>query len=235
MKPWLALFILFITVGTATSEPFSIQCEAGNPPKVYYSTFDPDSKRVVFESASPANLYSGEIVEVGDHGLEVALRVHPGRLHFIWDSAAKRVVWPGISDDPFRPWLSHPCRAVEARSILSFREATEILNPASIRCDTPPAESRYTFDTASAKVLLQRQHGPSYDGKIDKVEGDRVRFRLSDSRLSEEQQKREMVWDRSGRTLSIEGVPGDPSRPAGVWQCEQIKSQTMLEYYDTRW
>lgn len=228
MKPWLAISILLMSGGAAAAEPFSIRCEAGQSAHVYYATFDPDLKLVVFESASPINLYSGEIVSVRDGRFEVALKVDQSRLYFIWDAGFNRVLWPGIHGDPFRPTLSHPCRRTPARSILSFREPVEVTDPVSISCEAFPPGMFFTFDIATKKVLYQRKGGSSYQGKIESAEGDRVSFRLS----SDEQ--RQIVWDRRTHTVTVAEIPGDPARPTTVYQCEPIKPQSMLEAYDGR-
>src|SRR5690242_13183826 len=113
MKPWLVLSILLMSAATASAaEPFSIRCEGrqpglDQPKRVYYATIDPDRKQAVFESASPTNLYSGEIVSERDGRVEVALRVDQSRLYFFWDAGFSRVLWPGIHEDPFRPTLNH--------------------------------------------------------------------------------------------------------------------------------
>lgn len=226
MKPWLVISILLISASAAAAEPFSIRCEVGRPAQVYHATFDPDLKLVVFESASPINLYHGEIVSARDDRFEVALKVDQSRLYFFWDAGPKRVLWPGIHEDPFRPTLSHPCRVMPARSILSFREPVEVRNPVSVHCDAAPPGMFFTFDTATAKALFQRKGGLTRDGKIEKVDGDRVAFRLSTD------EQRLMVWDRQRHTITVEEVVGDPERPQMVYQCEPAKPQSMLEYHD---
>lgn len=228
MKPWLVISILLISASAAVAEPFSIRCEAGQPAQVYYATLDPDLKRAVFESASPINLYSGEIVSVRDDRMEVALKADESRLYFVWDAASKRVLWPGIHGDPFRPTLSHSCRVTPARNILSFREPVEVTNPVSVSCEAFPPGMFFTFDIATAKVLYQRKGGSSYLGRIESAEGDRVLFRLP----SDEQ--RQIAWDRRTNAITVAGIPGDSGRPETVYQCEPIKPRSMLEAYDGR-
>ena len=234
MKPWLVLSILLMSAGAAgATEPFSIRCEGrqpglDQPTQVYYATIDPDRKQVVFESASPINLYSGEIVSERDGRVEVALRVDQSRLYFFWDAGFSRVLWPGIHEDPFRATLNHKCRVTPARSMLSFREPVEAANPVSIQCDVQPPGLFFTFDTAMAKVIYQRKGARSADGKIEKVDPDRISFRLSTD------EQRPMLWDRQKNIVTVEAVAGDPNRPETVYQCEPAKPQTMLEYHDRR-
>ena len=231
MKPWLVLSILLISASAAAAEPFSIRCEGGlagkdQPPYVYFATFDPGRKLVVFESASPTNLYSGEIVSDRDGRFEVALRVDQSRLYFFWDAGPRRVLWPGIHEDPFRPTLSHNCRITPVRSILSFRERAEIPNPVSLHCDAQPPGMLFTFDTATAKALYQRKGGSMYFGKIEKSDNNSATFRLSSD------ETRQMVWDKQKNTVTVEAVAGDPQRPETVYQCEPATPQSMLEYHD---
>jgi hypothetical protein len=226
MKPWLALSLLLMSASAAAAaEPFSIRCEPGEPRQAYHATFDPDRKLVVFESAWPTNLYSGEIVGTEDDWVGVSFKVVQGQLNFLWNARHSLVRWPGISDDPFRPMLTHKCRAIAARSILSFREPVEAANPVSIQCDVQPPGMFFTFDTAMAKAIYQRKGGMTRDGKIEKVEADRVSFRLSTD------ERRLLVWDRQKNTVTVEAVADDPARPETVYQCEPAKPQTMLEYH----
>ncbi|MCP4621550.1 MAG: hypothetical protein GY844_34540 [Bradyrhizobium sp.] len=225
------LSILLMSASAAAAESFSIRCEGSRPaqdrtPYVYFATFDPDRKLVVFESASPVNLYSGEIVSDRDGRLEVALKVDQGRLYFFWDAGPKRVLWPGIHEDPFRPTLSHNCRVTPVRSILSFRELAEIPNPVSLHCEAHPPGMFFTFDTATAKVLYQRKGGGTYSGKIEKSDDNSAAFRLSSD------ETRLIVWDRRKNTVTVEGVGGDPQRPETIYQCEPVTPQSMLEYHD---
>jgi hypothetical protein len=231
MKSWLALLIVLTSASAAAAEPFSIRCEGSRPaqdqpPYVYHATFDPDRKLVVFESASPINLYSGEIVSARDDRFEVALKVDQSRLYFFWDAGPKRVLWPGIHGDPFRPTLTHPCRMTPVRSILSFRERAEIPNPVSLHCEVQPPGMFFTFDTATAKALYQRKGGSMFFGKIEKSDDNSAAFRLSSD------ETRLMVWDRQRHTVTVEGVADDPQRPETVYQCEPAKPQSMLEYHD---
>src|SRR5262249_10987960 len=152
--------LLMSTGAASAAEPFSIRCEGrqsglNQPTRVYYATFDPDRKQVVFESSSPINHYSGEIVSERDGRLEVALRVDQSRLYFFWDAGPSRVLWPGIHGDPFRETLDHKCRITPARSVLSFREPVEVeaSNTASVECEAAPPGMFFTFDTANAKAL----------------------------------------------------------------------------------
>jgi hypothetical protein len=226
MKPWLAIAMLLASSATADAAgPFSIRCEGGQPAQVYYATLDPEQKLVVFESASPVNLYHGEIVSVRDDRFEVALMVDQSRLYFFWDAGPKRVLWPGIHEDPFRPTLSHRCQVLPVRSILSFREKVEMPNPVSIECEAQPPGMFFTFDTGAAKALFQRKGGSMRFGNIDKSDGNSVVFRFS----SDEQ--RLIVWDRQKNTVTFEAVAGDADRPETIYRCEPTKPQTMLDYH----
>jgi len=225
MKSWLVLPILLISASAATAEPFSIRCEAGQPAHVYYATFDPDQKLVVFESANPINLYSGEIVRDRDNRFEVALDADNGRLYFIWDSGLGRVLWSGIHNDPFRPTLSHSCRVTPARSVLSFRWPIEAANPVSVRCVAQSAEMFFTFDAATARAFYRMKPWSIYQGKIEQTDNNSVAFRLTSD------ERRLIVWDRQKNTITVEAVAGDPDRPETVYRCEPTEPQSMLQYH----
>lgn len=231
------MLLLTLTLDSATaSELFSVRCEAGMPARPYFATFDIDAKTVVLESppasmATPngINMFVGEINSVGngiDGRIDFTLRVDPGKLNLILDCSRRRMIWPGLTgDSTFRPTLTHSCSVIAPRSILSFRVFDPVLHPISVQCDEG-GYMYFTMDVESKTALFERGgRGRLYQGKVTEVRGDDIVL------LMNFDTPRQVLWNRSHQTITIEGIDGDRERPRTVMQCEEIAPRTMIEYH----
>jgi hypothetical protein len=236
----LVILLLALTLNDVTAgELFSVRCEGGVPVRPYFATFDIDAKAVVFETPpanvetySGINVRAGDITSTGDGSngkIGFMLRVLPGRLDLIFDRAQRTMTWPGIDDGNFRPTLIHKCTVTPPRSILSFRVRDPILHPISVRCEHTGAVY-FTMDAASKQALFERgREGRMYGGEVTDVSQDEIKL------LMNFDVPRNVVWNETRQTITIEGIEGDASRPRTVMQCQEVTPRTMIVYHERLW
>jgi hypothetical protein len=228
----LLMFFMLALDRAAAADLFSVSCEGGAPPRPYFATFDIDAKTVVFETPPVSgttsfgvNTKSGEIISATDGRIEFTVPVLPGRLDLILDRGQKTMVWPGLDDVTFRPTLIHRCRVTPPRSILSFRFDGPVEHPISVRCEDA-GYMYFTMDDTSKQALFERgKEGRGYQGEVKDVSQDRITLTINFD------VPRQIVWRKSRRTITIDGVDGDPNRPRTVLQCEEVPPRTMIEFY----
>jgi hypothetical protein len=232
----LICFLMLTSDRVAASDLFSVRCEGGAPVRPYFATFDIDAKAVVFETPPidvetnfGINVHSGEIISTNDGKIEFMLRVRPGRLDLIFDRNQKMLTWPGFDDPTFRPTLTHQCTVTPPRSILSFRVREPIQHPISVRCEDA-GYMYFTMDAASKQAIFERgKEGRLYRGEVTDVRDDEIALSMNFD------VPRQVVWNKSRQTITIEGIDGDASRPRGVMQCQEVAPRTMMVYHARLW
>lgn len=216
MKSGVALILLIVTVGAAeAAEPFSIRCD-GKVGRPYFVTFDPDSKRVVFESTI-RSFHKGEIAKLTDDSVTFSIAVDYGRIEFVWQPQRQTMVWAGISADPVRPLLSHNCASTELRTIFAVLDNPPMdAQPFSLRCTTLGQPYFVTMDRKTKAVVLEQLSGRTEPGEITSATERTVEMTIG------HQQKTNGVWDRQARSVKWIGATGDH-------ECEIIKTRTVLD------
>lgn len=228
----LICFLMPTSDRAAASDLFSVRCEGGAPVRPYFATFDIDAKAVVFETPPidvetnfGINVHSGEIISTNDGKIEFILHVRPGRIDLIFDRNRKTMTWPGFDDPTFRPTLTHQCTVTPPRSILSFRVREPIQHPISVRCEDA-GYMYFTMDAASKQAIFERgKEARGFRGEVTDAGQDEVMLSMNFD------VPRRIVWSRSRKTITIEGIEGDAARPRTVMQCEEVPPRTMIELY----
>ncbi|MGB9364434.1 MAG: hypothetical protein WCE79_00330 [Xanthobacteraceae bacterium] len=212
------------------AETFSIRCDAHETKKSYVLTFDTDSKRLVYESTL-GNLHRGRITGMRDPYVSFAVKGDT-EIAGTWDGKQRSMYWPGLPDE-VRPTLHHNCTAIEPRTVLlpprtDSGPGERPAAPFSIRCNSEPFPSHFTFDRASRQALMESMAGIPSRGEILEADGSRIRFMVETGHVP----PFSMTWDRQAGAITIEGVPGEPPRPTTVMACSEIAPRSILEMYD---
>lgn len=107
----LCLILLAMLVGghPASAEPFAIRCiDVGD--MVYFVTFDPDTRKVVFKSAG-GNFLQGYITasEPGLISFTLDRGSSPPDSQLVWDAARATLTWIGAPNNPERRTVKSAC------------------------------------------------------------------------------------------------------------------------------
>jgi hypothetical protein len=219
-----------IVSSPAIAETFSIRCDARETKTSYVLSFDTESKRLVYESTL-GNLHPGRITATRDAYVSFTVK---GDTEIVgaWDGKQRSMYWPGFSD-AVRPTLHHNCMMIAPRTVMVLPRtdsgpAEGPAAPFSIRCNSEPFPSHFTFDRASRQALMESMAGTPYRGDILEADENRIRFTVETGHVP----PFSMTFDRQAGAIAIEGVPGEPSRPTTVIACSEIAPRSILEVYD---
>jgi hypothetical protein len=93
----------------------------------------------------------------------------------------------------------------------------------SVKC----AQAGYfyvSFDTDSGEVVEETLSGRTLEGRIDKIDGERIDFHVVMPGIPD----MELVWDGHEKTLTTVPIPGDSSRDRSVFECAATELRSML-------
>jgi hypothetical protein len=86
-----------------------------------------------------------------------------------------------------------------------------------------------SFDTDSGKVVEETLSGRPLEGRIDKIDGERIDFHVEIPQRPD----MELVWDGLEKTLTTVPIPGDSSRDRSVFECAATELRSVLSKYDS--
>ena len=95
--------------------------------------------------------------------------------------------------------------------------------PFSLKCDSEPFPSHFTFDRAAKLVVMESMAGRLIRGEIQEAETGRIRFSIDDGG-----EPFKMTWDKQRAVITVEGVPGESSRPTKVIACVEIAPRSIM-------
>lgn len=227
MTRFVLLVLLTLANSVALAEPVSVRCTNPAVPQPYFVTFDVAAGRAVFESAGR---YSGRITERPDGLLEISIKADSGNIELSFDRERSRAIWPGLSADPLRPLLVDGCASIPTRTLLALHHdlRDSALSPQSfsIRCEDLNQPYFFTFDVQAKKVVMESVPGARvYLGEIRNLADHRLAFLLG------MEPRFDLVWDGSAKTITWQGVPGNPARPTKVNACSETAIRTMMELH----
>jgi hypothetical protein len=117
MLRFITLIISLTLNSAAIAEQFSIRCARE---VWHYVTFDTESNRVVYESASGSALKGQIISSIGDEIKFDLIQLGSPKFDLIWRQDDGTLTWIGLSGDPTRPTMTFNCAKNPLRPILSI-------------------------------------------------------------------------------------------------------------------
>jgi hypothetical protein len=116
----IALLISLALGSPAVAEQFSIKCAQED---WYHFTFDTETSRIVFESASGMAL-KGKIAAASKDEIRFDLvKIASPKFDLIWqrrDRGESTLTWVGVPNNPERQTVNMTCIRTELRPVLSF-------------------------------------------------------------------------------------------------------------------
>jgi hypothetical protein len=144
-----------------------------------------------------------------------------------WTGSGRRVAAPAL--DALRMFQFRRCRnyAIASAALLAMSCSVANAESFSIKC-LYMTGFYVSFDTDSGKVVEQTLSGRPLDGRIDKIDGERIDFHVAIPGIPD----MEMVWDGQEKKLTTVPIPGDSSRDRSVFECAATELRSMLSKYD---
>jgi hypothetical protein len=82
------------------------------------------------------------------------------------------------------------------------------------------------MDAASKQALFESgKEGSRYGGEVTSADQDGMTL------ASKLDIPRRVVWSKTRKTITIDGVDGDAQRPRTVLECQEVAPRTMIEFY----
>jgi hypothetical protein len=184
----------------------------------------------------PARDSSRDVVVNGDLGGFVANATRPrrgyavARICFInhcidYASTKSRRFIPAMGLDALRIFQFRRCWNYTIRSAALLAMSCSVANAESFSIKCLYMTGFYvSFDTDSGKVVEETLSGRPLEGRIDKIDGERIDFHVVMPGIPD----MELVWDGHEKTLTTVPIPGDSTRGLHVFECAHTELRSML-------
>ncbi len=227
MLRWAILVLVALgTCSAAVAEPTSIRCSDSKLRATYFVTFDLETKHVAFES-DLHSLYRGDVQELKAGQIKFEITGDDGKIDMTFEPHRMRMVWAGFVGD-VRPVMIHDCKVVGVRTPLSRIEdigySPDYKKLFSLRCSDLGQVYYFTFDLQSKKVAHEDLGIAIYPGTVRRATDKDIAFDIRVGR-----KKFQLNWDKTRKTVTWIGIPGDSTRPTKENACERIKLRTILQ------
>jgi hypothetical protein len=142
---------------------------------------------------------------------------------YAWTGSGRPGAAPAL--DALRLFQFRRCRntAIASAALLAMSCSFANAERFSVKC----AQAGYfyvSFDTDSGEVVEETLSGRTLEGRIDKIDGERIDFHVVMPGIPD----MELVWDGHEKTLTTVPIPGDSSRDRSVFECAATELRSML-------